>query len=141
MKLSILITFIIFTCSCTHISLNQLVRDANSGCSAPNHYCTPELVVVASLDTLKTNKSSIKVQCDYTPLIDESYRDGCVQSLSQMANTISLQWAGSLSPVTLVSAKYEESHICIDSYVPGRELADCNFYYITATIPLSWLKD
>ncbi len=150
MKKLVLLLSAILSCSCASSMKKPLsyeetaqkvsVKDAAIQCSPPNSMCWPELAALLPLEILSTNKETITVECNYASKIDDPYRKMCTQRIEKMAQAFSNKWASSLSPISLDLVQYKENHVCIDSYMPGQEMADCNFYYISAIIPLHWLN-
>lgn len=138
MKHLSLLIIVVLTCSCT--AQRKLVREASESCSSPAVDCTPELAAIAELDVLRTNGKAITVDCGVTHKIDVAYRQSCEKRLSTLAEALSTRASSELSTVSVTDMTLLESQTCIDTFISGREAADCEFYSVSAKIPLRWRR-
>lgn len=119
----------------------RLVREASEACGVPHSFsCTPDLAAIAPLAILRENGDELTVNCEITRQLDASYRESCAKSLVQLVATLSARWSSTLSPVTLSDMTLADEQTCLDTFIPGREAADCEFFYIRAEVPLRWVQ-
>jgi hypothetical protein len=105
-------------------------------CSA-DAVCTAADVKDASLDALRSNGNFLSISCPYTPRLDERYRAQCLNLLKDAVQRLG-RWPEQLTPPRMADIKIERRQTCLDTFIPGREAADCEFYYLEAVVPLSW---
>jgi hypothetical protein len=99
--------------------------------------CYAEDVPKASLSAIKSNGHSLNISCPYTDSIDGQYRSQCQASVAAAISSLS-RWSDQLSLPPVTDISLQEQHTCIDTFIPGREVADCEHYFLEATIPLRW---
>lgn len=119
----------------------RLVREASEACGVPHSFaCTPGLAAIAPLAVLRENGHELTVNCEISGQPDASYRESCTKSLVQLATTLSTCSSSALSAITLSDMMLTDEQMCIDTFIPGREAADCEFFYIRAKVPLRWVQ-
>lgn len=94
----------------------------------------------ATLSAIRSNGDWLEVRCPDTDRIDAAYRARCQSSLAAAIRSLS-RWPSELSPPAASEMRLKEEQACIDTFVSGREAADCGHYSITAKIPLRWRPD
>lgn len=125
----------------TACSVNgRLVREASEACSSHSFGCSPELAAIAPLETLKANDRELTVNCELSIQLDDAYRETCARRLTQLVETLSARWSSVLSPINLSDMTLADEQTCIDTFIPGREGADCEIFYIRAKVPLRWVQ-
>lgn len=112
-------------------------EDADYSACALHTACYAQEVPGATLSDIRSNGSSLEVRCPDTDRIDDAYRSRCQASLAAAIRSLS-RWPGELSPPAASEMRLKEEQACIDTFVSGREAADCGHYSITAKIPLRW---
>ena len=109
-------------------------------CSVEASSCYIFEFVSASEEVLRTNTDPIVVSCPwhfYSPPA-ESIQPECVELINAAVVLINNRLSESLSPIVPSDIKYSDASGCIDTFIPGREQADC-YTEIHATISLVWL--
>ena len=82
---------------------------------------------------------SISVECDYTYKIQERDYEAC-RDYARAAVTYLNQNNQFISgPIKFEDVTYSEEGICIDTFIPGREAADC-FDFVQFKVPLGELQ-
>lgn len=99
--------------------------------------CYVEDLPGASLAAIRSNGSSLSVSCPLAGEIGETYRLQCKRTLAAAIDSLA-RWPNELSVPDIADVRLEERQTCIDTFVPGREGADCRYYHIEAIIPLRW---
>lgn len=111
-------------------------EEGYSACSL-HTACYAKDVPAATLSAIRSNGDSLEVRCPDTDRIDETYRNQCQASLEAAIRSLS-RWPSELLPPAASEMRLKEEQACIDTFVSGREVADCGHYSITAMIPLRW---
>jgi hypothetical protein len=75
------------------------------------------------------------VDCGLLRGIKDDDRAACQTYVSAVVTYLSRDSCALVTPSRLKPVIYEDSGVCIDSFIPGRELDDC-FDFIQARIPL-----
>jgi hypothetical protein len=99
--------------------------------------CFAEDVPKANLASIKGNGNSLNVRCPYSISISALYRSQCQASVAGAISSLS-RWPDQLSVPAAADVSLQEQHTCIDTFIPGREAADCEYYFLEATVPLRW---
>ena len=109
-------------------------------CSKGADSCNVFAFVATSEATLRTNKNTITVSCPmhfYSPPA-EIIKPECVELVNAAIVLANKKFSDSLSPIAASDIKYESGGGCFDTFIPGREQADC-FTEISAVFSLVWL--
>ena len=96
------------------------------------HMCTPEEAATLTESEILLVGPSITLNCGVSGATErETARNSCegrtARALKQLA---------SLSAAIDNSSRIEvsETRICVDTFIPGREMADCEFFQISARV-------
>lgn len=103
--------------------------------------CEPHQFAAASESVLRTNGPSIRIDCPthfYSPP-EEEIRPECVALVEAALTLLNHRLADRLSPVETSQVQYRYHGGCYDTFISGREQADC-YSVIRATVPMRWLE-
>ena len=119
------------------ITHTQLSREASIECSGDNQHCSPAIASHLSLEDLKSNGSSLIVNCELVlDQITPRYRDNCQSQVYELAAELSRKWHGSIQPIEISMISLEESHSTVSTLDRGYDM-----YGIRATLPLQWVTN
>ena len=103
--------------------------------------CEPHQFAAASESVLRTNGPSVTVDCPthfYSPP-EEKIRPECVALVEAALILVNHRLAERLKPVETAQVQYRYQGGCYDTFISGREQADC-YSVIRATVPMRWLE-
>jgi hypothetical protein len=121
-----------------NLHANEL--DSPPECSKNADSCRVFAFVTASEASLRTHENQITVSCPmyfYSPPA-ETIEPECVDLVNAAVVLVNRRLSDNLSPIIASDIKYESGGGCYDTFIPGREQADC-FTEISAIITLVWL--
>lgn len=99
--------------------------------------CRPEYVSALPLESLKQHGATLTVACGWWEVLDAAYEKRCREELSAVVADLAQRFPGELEPIAVDELKFENQGTCIDTFIPGREAADC-FDYLRVKLPLRW---
>ena len=79
--------------------------------------------------------STLRVQCDLVHTITESDQAACRLYASALSTYLRRSACAIVQPSATAPITYSKGGVCIDTFIPGREAADC-FDFVEAHIPL-----
>jgi len=105
--------------------------------SAAIDMCRPDYVSALPLESLKQHGATLIVACDWRQVQDAAYEKECREQLSAAVENLAQRFPDELEPIAIDELKFEDGGVCIDTFIPGREAADC-FDYLRIVLPLHW---
>jgi xanthine/CO dehydrogenase XdhC/CoxF family maturation factor len=117
---------------------NRIIRSDLEGCGLGHGGCNPEQTAAVSERALRALESSLRVDCGIFGEAETQFRDRCKARVALLVHRLSGKFAGRIE-LHAAEVEYEESETCLDTFIPGREAADCAFVSSRAVIPLHWL--
>jgi len=116
-------------------------EDAASGtCHPGSDFCDVYDLASADEAALRANRDAVAVSCmdlANTGTI-QAQQARCAELVAAALVLLNSRFADTLAPVSPAQVTYHERASCLDTFVPGREGADC-FDWIQAWVPLRWL--
>jgi len=131
MRLAVLLSFLI-TAACSRAVVNS--EPIDPPCLPGTRSCTPEEAATLTSSEIPTVGPSITVSCGVAAADDKpAARTRCTERTRQMLKRLS-----HVLPAIDSSTHIElnEARICLDTFTPGREAADCEFFEISARVAL-----
>lgn len=115
--------------------------DSSGACSKENSdWCDVYDVAAASERDLRSNDAAVAVDCpmhfDRPPAA--AIMPECVALVGAALVLLNRRFSEDLQPVEPSAVRYSDRTSCLDTFVSGREGADC-FTAIRAIIPLKWI--
>lgn len=103
--------------------------------------CAPHQFAAASESVLRTNGPSISIDCPmHSPRRpEEAIRSECIALVEASLLLVNHRLADRLKPIDASRIGYEYEAGCNDTFISGREQADC-YSVIRATVPMKWLE-
>ncbi len=68
---------------------------------------------------------SLRIGCGEVVRADAAYREACLRSTDALLAELSAHWNRALCPIDPSTLRYEQGGGCYDTFIPGREAADC----------------
>jgi hypothetical protein len=99
--------------------------------------CSPEQASHASLEELHELGSMLVVMCEASHEDDLKYPANCRDSVRSLVESINARF-GTAVRADLSEVHFEEFTFCSDTFIPGRESADCAYRSIKARVRLHW---
>jgi len=107
-------------------------------CSPNRGDCTPEEIVALPEQQLRATGAEISVSCGVTtPEHKTATRALCIERVNSMLERLSITLPSFVAPKP-ANVSVDESETCLDTFIPGREAADCQFFSISARFPIGW---
>lgn len=95
----------------------------------------------AAESALRTHGDAVKLDCPehfYSPAAAEIQPE-CVALVEAALVLVNSRLHGRIEPIAAPSVRYQDGGGCHDTFVSGREEADC-FTVIRATVPIKWIQ-
>jgi hypothetical protein len=89
--------------------------------------CSPEEALTAPVDVLRTNGSSLFIECEVERTFEQRHVDACWERVEPFLRRIRAL-PSLVSPADVDSLRVEPRQTCIDSFVSGNEGSDCAFF-------------
>jgi hypothetical protein len=118
-------------------SANRTFVSDLENCDFEGGQCSPEQASHASLEELRELGSRLAVSCEVSREDDLNYPANCRESVRSLVERINERF-GAAVRVDLAEVQFEEFTFCSDTFIPGRESADCAYRSIKATVRLRW---
>ena len=99
--------------------------------------CTPEQASHASLAELRELGSELVVTCEAVGPEVADYSLKCHERVRRLVSYFNKKFGGALR-IESSELSYRDQFLCIDTFIPGREAADCAYRSLMATIRLRW---
>lgn len=131
-----LVIAILSGAACSYTS-PQRSEEKEEPCSLKSGNCSPEEVSSLSQEQLRSVGSSISISCGVTSVDGLTVtRTLCEKRVKSMLMQLSSAWPTFVPYIANIA--FTESRTCLDTFVPGREAADCEFFDVNARIPIDW---
>jgi hypothetical protein len=128
-----LASLLLLGCASTRLSSGSEAK-----CPAdPSHMSNVSIAAAFDLTSqqLACYGSELRLECGLLHGISENDREACRTYTAAVVTFLSRDSCAIVTPSLRQPVQYKDSGVCIDTFVPGRELDDC-FDFIEAKIPL-----
>ena len=98
--------------------------------------CRAEKALELPLEWLR-QRDKLSLTCEWWSLVDASYEEQCHDEIRGVIATWALRFTNDLEPIEFEKLRFVRRSDCIDTFIPGREAADC-FDYLVVDLPLAW---
>ncbi|GGA77613.1 hypothetical protein GCM10011521_14910 [Arenimonas soli] len=99
--------------------------------------CSAVDLPASTLAAIRSNGDTLRVNCPLTNQIDVQYRANCGTALAAAIGSLA-RWPDELLAPAVADVPTYDRQTCIDTFIPGREGEDCQYYFIEAVVPLHW---
>jgi hypothetical protein len=126
----------ILASSCTELPSQS--EQQPQRCVLKSGECSPEELVVISREELQSAGDQLRVTCGITSVLNESFEKQCRTRIGSMIIQLSNEWPDFRVPAIPTGITLRSEQTCMDTFIPGREGADCEFVSVSATIAFVW---
>lgn len=125
-------------CGCAGIDSRLSYKHCKAGTPVD---CEPHQFAAASESVLRTNGPSISIDCPTHLSVprEEEIRPQCIALVEAAVLLVNHRLTDRLTPIDASRIGYEYEAGCNDTFISGREQADC-YSVIRATVPMKWLE-